>query len=187
VVVCLLMRRLMLAACLVCAACTPTTETSAQSPGTSFVATPRVTPVSSAAAGATLSREPATLPVFPEEAAVVAALNSAGIPLTLIGASKFETLLGDRQRARVFIAAPGAGGAGADILFLERPINNVRVCASQAASGPRYDIFIGDRFVDSGEGQTAFYSISGRYFIQSFDKRFSDALMAGLGTVTPPC
>lgn len=186
-VVCLLMRRLVLAACLVCAACTPITEMSAQSPGTSFVATPRVTAAASAGAGSTLSRDPATLPVFPEEAAVVAALDAAGIRLTVIGASKFETLLGDRQRARVFIAAPGAGGAGADILFLERPIDNVRVCASQAASGPRYDIFIGDRLVDSGEGQTAFYSISGQYFIQSFDKRFSDALMAGLGTVAPPC
>ena len=141
----------------------------------------------SAAAATTPSRDPASLPVLPEEAAVVAALDAAGIRLTVIGASKFETLLGDHQRARVFIAAPGAGGAGADILFLERPINNVRVCASQGASGPRYDIFIGDRLVDSGEGQTAFYSISGRYFIQAFGKQFSDALMAGLGTVTPRC
>lgn len=182
----MLMRGLVLAACLICAACTPTTETSAQSPGTSFVATPRITPVPSAAAATTPSRDPATLPVFPEEAAVVAALDAAGIRLTVIGDSKFETLLGDRQRARVFIAAPGGAGAGADILFLERPIDNVRVCASNA-SGTRYDIFIGDRLVDSGEGQTAYYSINGRYFIQSFDKRFSDALMAGLGTVTPPC
>jgi hypothetical protein len=125
------------------------------------------------------------LPVFPEEAAVVAALDAAGIRLALIGASKFETLLGDRQRARVFIET--GGGTGADVLFLERPIDNVRVCASQAASGPRYDIFIGDRLVDSGEGQTAFYSINGRYFIQAFGKHFSDALMAGLGTATPPC
>jgi hypothetical protein len=127
--------------------------------------------------------------VFPEEAAVVAALDAAGIRLTLIGASKFETLLGDRQRTRVFIEAPGAAGAGADVLFLERPINNVRVCVSKTASGlNHYDIFIGDRLVDSGEGtQTVFYSVSGRYFIQAFGKNFSDALMEGLGTVTPPC
>ncbi len=179
------MPRVVLAACLVCSACTPITETSAQSPGTSFVATPRVTPVPSAAAATTPSREPATLPVFPEETAVVAALDAAGIRVTLIGASKFETLLGGRERTRVFIETPG--GAGADVLFLERPINDVRVCASMGASGPHYDIFIGDRLVDSGEGQTAFYSVSGRYFIQAFGKRFSDALMAGLGTATPPC
>lgn len=129
------------------------------------------------------------MPVFPEEAAVVAALDAAGIRVTRIGESKFETLLGDRQRTRVFIEAPGAAGAGADVLFLERPINNVRVCVSKAASGlNRYDIFIGDRLLSSGEGsQELFYSMSGRYFIQAFGKRFSDALMAGLGTVTPPC
>ena len=52
----------------------------------------------------------------------------------------------------------------------------------------RYDIFIGDRLLSSGEGsQEVFYSVSGQYFIQAFGKRFSDALMAGLGTVTPPC
>lgn len=182
------MRSLVLAAFLVCAACTTTTETSGQSPATSFVTTSPVSPVPSTTA-AVITRSPATLPVFPEEAAVVAALDAAGIRLTLIGSSKFETLLGDRQRTRVFIEAPGAAGAGADVLFLERPIDNVRVCVSKAASGlNRYDLFIGDRLVDSGEGtQTVYYSVSGRYFIQAFGKRFSDALMAGLGTVTPPC
>ena len=117
---------------------------------------------------------------------MVAALDAAGIRVTLIGASKFETLLGGRERTRVFIETPG--GAGADVLFLARPVSSVRVCASKAASGlNHYDIFIGDRLVDSGEGQTAYYSINGRYFIQAFGKRFSDALMAGLGTTTPPC
>ena len=181
------MRTLVLAACLVFAACTPITETSAQSPGTSFVATPRVTPVPSAGTSPTPSREPATLPVFSEEAAVVAALDAAGIRLRLIGASKFETLLGGRERARVFVETPG--GDGADVLFLEGPVSNVRVCTSKAASGlNHYDIFIGDHLIDSGEGtQTVFYSVSGRYFIQAFGKRFSDALMAGLDTVRPPC
>ena len=118
---------------------------------------------------------------------MVAALDAAGIRLTLIGASKFETLLGGRERTRVFIETPG--GDGADVLFLERPVSNVRVCTSKAASGlNHYDIFIGDRLVDSGEGtQTVFYSVSGQYFIQAFGRRFSDALMAGLGTITPPC
>jgi hypothetical protein len=162
------MFRLVLAACLVCAACTPLPAGAAPTP----------------------SRNPATLPVFPEEAVVVAALDAAGIRVTRIGQSKFQAMLGKRERTRVFDEAPGAAGAGgADVLFLERPINNVRVCVSKAASGlNRYDIFIGDRLLSSGEAsQEVFYSMSGRYFIQAFGKRFSDALMAGLGTVTPPC
>jgi hypothetical protein len=161
------MFRLVLAACLVCTACTPTPAGAAPTP----------------------SRNPAALPVFPEEAVVVAALDAAGIRVTRIGGSKFEAMLGKRQRTRVFTEAPGAAGAGgADVLFLERPINNVRVCVSNVASGPRYDIFIGDRLTSFIEGSPElFYSMSGRYFIQAFGKRFSDALMAGLGTATPPC
>lgn len=42
-------------------------------PGASFVATPRVTLVPSAVGATTPSREPVTLPVFPEEVAVMAA------------------------------------------------------------------------------------------------------------------
>lgn len=120
---------------------------------------------------------------------MIAALSAAGVPLTLIGGSKFETLLGDRQRARVFIERAGAGGAGADVLFLERPIDNIRVCQSTTTAGlTRSEIYIGPRLVDTVEGrQSASFSVSGRYFIMSSDKRFSDALMAGLGTVTPPC
>lgn len=127
--------------------------------------------------------------MFPEEAAVIAALDAAGIRLTLIGGSKFEDLLGDRQRARVFIEQSGGGGSGADVLFLERPIGGIRVCSSKTAAGlDRTEIFIADRLVSSGEGtQIPFYSVSDRYFIQAFGKRFSDALMTGLGTVTPPC
>jgi hypothetical protein len=146
-------------------------------------------PAPSTTAAAIPKREPVTLPVLPEEAAVIAALDAAGIRLTSIGASKFETLLGERRPTRVFIEAPGASGAGADVVFLDQPVSNVRVCPSRAASGlNRYEIFIGDRLVDAGEGvQTVYYSVSGRYFIQAFGKRFSDALKSGLGTVTPPC
>lgn len=178
------MRSLVLAACLVWAACTPA-DTSVQSPAASGVAT--ASPVTGAAA-VTPKREPATLPVLPEEAAVVAALDAAGIRLTVIGGSKYEALLGDRQRARAFIEVPGAGGSGADVLFLERP-TDVRVCVSKAPSGlNRYEFFVGDRLVNWGEGAPEVtFSASGRYFIQAFGKRFSDALMAGLGTVTPPC
>jgi hypothetical protein len=52
----------------------------------------------------------------------------------------------------------------------------------------RHEIFIGDRKVSNGEGmQAVFYSVSDRYFVQAFGARFHEALMQGLGTVTPPC
>lgn len=134
-------------------------------------------------------REPVALPVFPEERSVIAALEAAQIQLTLIGASKFEDLLGQRQRTRVFIEQAGAGGAGADVLFLERPIADVRVCRSRTSAGlNRYDIFVGDRLVSSGEGtQTIHLSINDRYFVHAVGERFHEALMRGLGTMEPPC
>lgn len=189
------MRRLLLAACLVSTACAPMADASRRAPPLPLATGSPVASASRGVAAPSPSRGPTTLPVFPEEAAVIAAIDAAGIRLTLIGGSKFETLLGERQRARVFIEQAGPGGTGADVLFLERPISNVRVCFSKTAAGlNRNDIFIGDRLVGSVEGtQTAFYSFSGRYFIQASSgsaisgKRFSDALMAGLGTVTPPC
>jgi len=134
-------------------------------------------------------REPMTLPVFPEEAPVIAALEAAQIQSTLIGGSKFEDLLGERQRARVFIEQAGAGGAGADVLFLEQSIGGVRVCATRTSAGlNRYHIFVGDRLVSTGEGtQTIFYSINDRYFVRAVGERFHEALMRGLGTREPPC
>jgi hypothetical protein len=134
-------------------------------------------------------REPYSLPVFPEEQAVMAALDAAGIKVAIIGGSKFEGLLGERQRARVFIERSGAAGAGADVLFLDRPIPGIRVCASRAESGlNRYEIFVGSRRVGEVEGtQVPLYSANDRYFVQAFGKSFHDAVMKGLGTVTPPC
>lgn len=181
-----LMHRLMAAATLfVFVACASDAKVGQPSPTPLSVATPSI----AATVGGLPTREPATLPVFPEEQAVLAALDRAGIRLTLIGASKFENLLGDNQRTRVFIQQAGAGGAGADVLFLAQPINGVRVCSSKNPDGfNRTEIFIGSRLVSSGEGsQVPFYSISDRYFIQAFGQSFSNALMTGLGTTTPPC
>jgi hypothetical protein len=179
------MRGLLLAACFFCSACGSATDRSQQS-------TPPVAPVASASrpvAAPGPSREPATLAVFPEEAAVVAALDAAGIRLTLIGGSKFETLLGEPQRARVFIERAGAGGAGADVLFLDHPIPDLRLCVSTAASGlNRFQIFIGDQLVSDGEGvQNMSFSVSDRYFVLGIGEAFGEALMKGLGTKRPPC
>ena len=154
------------------------------SPSATAGAAPTASPTASPAG---VRREPATLPVFPEEQAVVAALDAAGIRLSHIGGSKFEDLLGERQRARVFIQT--SGGAGADVLFLDRPITGVRVCVSRAASGlNRYEVFIADRRVSDGEGtQLVRFSVSDRHFVQAFGDAFHSALMRGLGTREPPC
>lgn len=135
------------------------------------------------------SRGPGASEVFAEEAAVVAALDAAGVRLTVIGSSKFERMLGDRQRARVFIEREGPGGAGADVLFLDRPMPDVRVCVSKAASGlNRYEIFLGERRVSDGEGvQSVSYSVSDKYFVQAIGNHIDEALMKGLGTKRPPC
>lgn len=180
------MRTLVLAACLVSTACASATDASRQSTPSPATGSPVASASRSLTPGP--AREPATLPVFPEEAAVVAALDTAGIRLALIGGSKFEDLLGERQRARVFIERAGAGGAGADVLFLDRPMPDLRVCVSKAASGPnRYEIFLGDRRVSDGEGvQSVSFSVSDRYFIQAIGEHFSEALIKGLGTKRPP-
>ena len=136
-----------------------------------------------------LWREPDTLPVLAEERSVIAALEAAQIQLAVIGGSKFEGLLGAPRAARVFIEQAVAGGAGADVLFLERPIADVRVCRSLASSGlHRFDLFIGERFVSGGEGtQFVRMSINDRYFILAIGDRFHEALMRGLGTREPSC
>jgi len=134
-------------------------------------------------------RVPVDLPVFPWEREVVEALGRAGIQLTLIGGSKFEALLGERLQARAFIDRAGSGGAGADVLFMDRPLTGVRVCYSRASSGLQRDqIFTGGRLVSEGEGsQMVRFSVSDRYFVQAFGSAFHEALMRGLGTKEPPC
>lgn len=170
---------------LIVVACAPDANAIQPSPTLMSGATPSIAPATSGAP----KREPATLPVFPEEQAVVASLALAGIQLTVIGASKFENLLGDKQRTRVFIQQAGGGGAGADVLFLAQPINGVRVCSSKLPDGfNRTEIFIGSRLVSTSEGsQLPLYSINDRYFIHAIGQSFSNALKTGLGTTTPAC
>lgn len=179
------MHRLMAVTLVVVVACAPNTNAIQPTPTPTSAVTPSIAPVT----GGLPKREPATLPVFPEEQAVVAALDRAGIQLTGIGASKFENLLGANQRARVFIQQAGGGGAGADVLFFAQPIDGVRVCSSKLPDGfNRTEIFIGSRLVSTSEGsQLPLYSINDRYFIHAIGQSFSNALMTGLGTTTPPC
>jgi hypothetical protein len=137
-----------------------------------------------------IQREPVNLSVLPGESAVMAAFERAGMPVRLIGASKFEGMLGSMRPARAFTAAETWGAGGADILFLEDPIGDIRVCTT-ASTIPGWTIntiFVDGRQVDRFEaGQLVLFSVGPGYFVQAWDVRTSDALRQGLGLDTPTC
>lgn len=147
----------------------------------------RVASSPSPAAG--IRREPADLPVLPGENAVVAAFAQAGMPVRLIGGSKSESLLGGRRPARVFTAAEEWGAGGADVVFLEEGIGDVRVCATPGSSGRTiYTISVnGSSAGGPIDGQLEIFSIGPGYFVQAYDVRTSDALRQGLGLTAPAC
>ena len=108
----------------------------------------------------------------------------------MIGSSKFEGMLGTRRPARVFTAAASWGAGGADVLFLDEPIGDVRVCATASTTSgwTVYTIFVDGRQVDRTEaGQVVIFSIGPGFFVQTFDTKTSDALRQGLGLDAPRC
>ena len=165
--------------------CVPT-ETSA------YRRTPGPTSGGAAASGAAvgIQRDPADLPVLPGESAVMSAFARAGMPVRMIGASKFEGMLGSMRPARVFTAATTWGAGGADVLFLDEPIGDVRVCATPGTTSgwTIYTVFVDGKQVDRTEaGQLVLFSIGPGFFVQSFDTATSDALRQGLGLTAPRC
>ena len=114
----------------------------------------------------------------------MSAFERAGMPVRMIGGSKFEGILGSRRPARVFTAAATWGAGGADVLFLDESIGDVRVCATAGI----YTIFVDGREVDRTEGvRVVLFSIGPGFFVQSFDSATSDALRQGLGLEAPRC
>jgi hypothetical protein len=136
-----------------------------------------------------IQREPADLPVLPGENAVISAFAQAGMPVRMIGASKFEGMLGSRQPARVFTAAATWGAGGADVLFLEDNIGDVRVCERPGSIGrTEYTLSVNGSSVGAVDaGQLVIFSIGPGYFVQAFDAKTSDALRQGLGLQAPRC
>jgi hypothetical protein len=120
----------------------------------------------------------------------MSAFARAGMPVRMIGASKFEGMLGSMRPARVFTAATTWGAGGADVLFLDDPIGDVRVCTTPSTI-PRWainTIFVSGRQVDRSEGgQLVLFSVGQGYFVQAWDERTSDALRQGLGLEAPRC
>ena len=177
-------RSLVLALCvLVAAASCVTAETSA------YRRTPTPAPAASGAAFG-IAREPATLPVHPGESAVMSAFARAGMPVRIIGASKSQGILGSTLQARVFTAAPTWGAGGADIVFLDDSVTDIRVCAAPAAAigWTIYTISVDGRAVQRIEAaQVVLFSLGPGFFVQAFDTTTSDALRQGLGLEAPRC
>lgn len=118
------------------------------------------------------------------------ALTASGMRVELVGGSKFETLLGAPRRTRVFIGTMQGSRVGADVLFLDAPPGDVRVCKSAgAASGfTKVVITVDGRPGSTGDGsQSMNFAVSDRYFVMSSDVRVRDALRDGLGLSEPRC
>jgi hypothetical protein len=134
------------------------------------------------------SREPMDLAVLPQEQAVLEAFDKAGIAVDLIGASKFESDLGVRLPARVFIVA--AGSEGADVLFVPPAgIGDIRVCSGPGASGlTTSTVFVNGRRVSSGDSiRPVYYAMNSQYFVIAYDQRTREALIQGLGLTPARC
>jgi hypothetical protein len=147
-------------------------------------------PSLSTSAAASPSREPTALPRYPEEQAVLNVLTASGMRVELVGGSKFETLLGAARRARVFIGTMEGSRVGADVLFLDAPPGDVRVCKTAGSSSgfTHVAITVDGRPGSTGDGsQSMNFAISDRYFVMSSDVRVRDALRDGLALSEPRC
>ena len=134
-------------------------------------------------------REPETLAVFPWEREVMDSLAAQGIEIREIGGSKFESFLGDRRDARVFIGATGQGGTGADVLWLAVPLRDVRMCSSPSSPGfTKWSVIVDGRQLPGMEGSQTIYPLVGtRFFVLAWDRASADALTHGLGLSAPSC
>ncbi|MDO8506367.1 MAG: hypothetical protein Q7S41_02030, partial [Candidatus Limnocylindria bacterium] len=154
------MRSLVLVALLL-VSCSPSTA------GTAPAASPTAT-----ASPTGVLREPATLPVFPWEREVMDAFRAGGVDIRLIGGSKFETFLGDRRDARVFIKTTGQGGAGAEVLFLTTPLREIRMCSAPSSPGfTEWTVFVDGKALPGVEGSQTLYPLYGpRFFVLASDR-----------------
>jgi hypothetical protein len=136
------------------------------------------------------SREPASLPELHWERLIVDGLRAEGIQVTLVGGSKFAGELGPQLPARVFIVRAGAGGEGADVLFLDRPMGEISVCSTRpdaTRSYWTYEVSVGDRVVSRGEGQHIRFSVNDLYFVHAIGARMDEAIRKVLVTSTARC
>lgn len=136
-------------------------------------------------------RVPVDLRTLPWEQEVVDAIASAGGEIERVGGSKFESFLGARREARHFAWIAGGRARGAEVIFLERWMPEVRMCASPVASAPgftRWSLRVDGKDLAGMEGsQTAYPLLDPRFFVLTFDADSASALGRGLDLRAPPC
>jgi len=120
---------------------------------------------------------------------VIDAMTSAGMRVDLVGRSKWETYLGTKRQARVFIGDLDGRRTGADVIFLDSPIGDVRFCKLPDPH-PGFVAWtlsvngLGSR----GEGSLPTTFLYGQeHFVIAHDSRIHDALRDALGLSEPPC
>jgi hypothetical protein len=101
-------------------------------------------------------REPKDLPELPEEARILAALDSVRLQPETIATSKFQDLFGDRRPARSFFRGTTVPGAWrVDVVMLDGP-HETRVCPSDTRN--EYRIHYNDRVGTIGSTQEVFFA-----------------------------
>jgi hypothetical protein len=110
------------------------------------------------------------------------------VEVGLIGGSKFETFLGDRHDARVFIK-PKSQTGGAEVLFLSTPLREIRMCSAPSTPGfTKWTIAVDGKSLPGMEGSMAAYPLVGsRFFVLAWDADSARALSTGLGLTAPLC
>jgi hypothetical protein len=167
-------------------ACSPiTTPQVTSSPVVSAAVTPQPS-----ATGIGPSRSPADLTRLPEEQPVIDALMSAGMRVDLIGGSKWESQLGTKRPARVFIGDLHGRRVGADVIFLDAPVGEIRYCKlpDPHPGFMAWNLSFNGR-ESRGEGSVPTTILYGqRHFVITYDDpRIVDALRNALGLSVPPC
>ena len=121
---------------------------------------------------------------------MINALMSAGMRVDLIGGSKWESQLGATRPARVFIGDLHGRRVGADVIFLDAPVGEIRYCK---LPDPQPGFMAWNLSVDGresrGEGSASTTILYGQrhFVITDDDSRIVDALRNALGLSVPPC
>lgn len=149
--------------------------------------------IPSASVSAVPSRTPENSPRSAEEEAVVSALANAGIRLSLVGASKFDWILGDAaRRSGIFTGTIDGTQVRADVLFLDTPAEDVTVCTEERPGEVKFTVRVQGRIqgtspVTGSAMVPLYFATSDRFFVMSTDVRVRDALQDALGLSEPRC
>ncbi len=134
-------------------------------------------------------RLPADLPRLPEEELVADAVTSTGFDIRLISESKFQEVLGIRYPSRGFGGMLAGSPARIEMLILDAPVRDLRVCPAGTSQNPySFTVVIDGRTVGSGGGlKQTYFAVSDRFFFLTSEARLRDALREKLTLSIPTC